>query len=74
LNDLQLVDKKKKKYYLKEYFENGNLQDEGTMQYYAELDNFMKDGTWKVYDETTGKQISTQEYVKNQMTEEKKVE
>ena len=66
-----MTDKKKKKYYLKEYFENGQLQDEGVMQYYAELDNFMKEGTWKVYDEA-GKLISTQEYVRNQMTEEKK--
>ncbi len=73
-NDLQLVDKKKKKYYLKEFFENGNMQDEGTMQYYAEIDNFMKEGSWKVYDENTGKQTSTQEYVRNQMTEEKKIE
>ncbi len=72
-NDLQLSDKKKKKYYLKEYYENGNMQDEGTMQYYAELDNFMKEGIWKVYDET-GKLTSTQEYVRNQMTEEKKVQ
>lgn len=71
-SDLQLVDKKKKKYYLKEYYENGNMQDEGPMQYYPEIDNFMKDGTWKVYDES-GKLIATQEFVKGQMTEEKKL-
>jgi antitoxin component YwqK of YwqJK toxin-antitoxin module len=71
-SDLQLVDKKKKKYSLKEYYENGQLQDEGTMQYYAEIDNFMKEGTWKVYDET-GKLVAVQEYVRNQMTEEKKM-
>ena len=71
-SDLQLVDKKKKKYYLKEYYENGNLQDEGTMQYYPEIDNYMKEGSWKVYDET-GKQIASQEYVHGQMTEEKKL-
>jgi antitoxin component YwqK of YwqJK toxin-antitoxin module len=71
-SDLQLADKKKKKYYLKEYFENGNLQTEGTMQYYPELDNYLKEGVWKVYDEN-GKHISTEEYVRGQMTEEKKV-
>jgi antitoxin component YwqK of YwqJK toxin-antitoxin module len=71
-SDLQLVDKKKKKYSLKEYYENGQMQDEGTMQYYAEIDNFMKEGTWKVYDET-GKLVAVQEYVRNQMTEEKKM-
>ena len=70
-SDLQLLDKKKKKYYLKEFFENGNMESEGGMQYYAELDNFMKEGTWKVYNEA-GKLLSTQEFVRNQMTEEKK--
>ncbi len=70
-SDLQLTDKKKKKYYLKEFYESGIMTDEGTMQYYAELDNFMKEGTWKVYDEK-GALVSTQEYVRNQMTEEKK--
>ncbi len=72
-SDLQLSDKKKKKYYLKEYSENGNILDEGTMQYYPEIDNYMKEGTWKIYDEN-GKQISTQEYVRNQMTDEKKIQ
>lgn len=72
-SDLQLTDKKKHiSYYLKEYYENGNLQDEGEMKYYAEIDDFMKEGTWKIYDET-GKQIGTQEYVRGQMTEEKKL-
>ncbi len=71
-SDLRLADKKKKKYSLKEYFENGTLQAEGTMQYYEEIDNYMKEGTWKVYDES-GKQIAVQEYVRGQMTEEKKI-
>jgi antitoxin component YwqK of YwqJK toxin-antitoxin module len=71
-SDLQLVDKKKMKYYLKEYHENGNLSSEGTMQYYPEIDNYMKEGKWKVYDES-GKQTAEQEYVKGQMTEEKKL-
>lgn len=71
-NDMQLTDKKKKRYYYKEFFENGNTSNEGPMQYYPEIDNFMKEGSWKVYDETTGKLASTQEYVRNQMTDEKK--
>lgn len=71
-SDMQLLDKKKSKYYLKEYHENGTLMDEGVMQYYEEIDNFMKEGDWKVYDEN-GKQISTQTYVRNQMTEERQV-
>jgi antitoxin component YwqK of YwqJK toxin-antitoxin module len=71
-SDLQIADKKRKRYYLKEYYENGNLQNEGSMQYYAEIDNFMKEGTWKVYDES-GKLIAEQEFVRGQMTEEKKI-
>jgi antitoxin component YwqK of YwqJK toxin-antitoxin module len=70
-SDLQLTDKKKKRYSMKEYYENGKIQTEGSMQYYAEVDNFLKEGSWKVYDET-GKLIAEQEYVRGQMTEEKK--
>jgi antitoxin component YwqK of YwqJK toxin-antitoxin module len=71
-SDMQLLDKKKKKYSHKEYFENGKMQTEGTMQYYDELDNFLKEGKWNVYDET-GKLIAVQEYVRGQMVEEKKI-
>lgn len=70
-SDMQLLNKKKKIYTHKEYFENGKVQTEGNMQYYEEIDNYMKDGPWKVYDDT-GKLISIEEYVKGQMVEEKK--
>ena len=70
-NDMQLSDKKKKKYSVKEYFENGKVQTEGIMQYYEEIDNYMKEGDWKVYDES-GKLIAIQEYVRGQLVEEKK--
>lgn len=70
-SDLQLVNKKKKTYSYKEYFENGKVQTEGTMQYYPEVDNYLKEGEWNVYDET-GKLISIEEYVRGQMVEEKK--
>lgn len=70
-SDMQLVNKKKKTYTHKDYFENGKVQAEGNMQYYEEIDNYMKEGSWKVYDET-GKLISIEEYVRGQMVEEKK--
>lgn len=54
---------------MKEYNENGILLNEGIMQYYPEVDNFMKEGTWLVYDEK-GKLKATQQYVKNKMVEE----
>ena len=41
------------------------------MQYYEEIDNYMKEGDWKVYDES-GKLIAIQEYVRGQLVEEKK--
>jgi antitoxin component YwqK of YwqJK toxin-antitoxin module len=69
---MQLTDKKKKKYTYKEYFESGKTQTEGTMQYYDELDNFLQEGKWNVYDEN-GKLIAVQEYVRGQMVEEKKM-
>lgn len=70
-SDMQLLNKKKKTYTLKEYFENGRVETEGTMQYYEEIDNYMKEGKWNVYDET-GKLTFIQEYVRGQMVEEKK--
>lgn len=70
-SDMQLTDKKKKKYAHTDYFENGKIEAQGTMQYYEEIDNYMKEGSWKVYDET-GKLISIQEYVRGQLVEEKK--
>jgi antitoxin component YwqK of YwqJK toxin-antitoxin module len=71
-SSMELLDKKKKVYAVKEYFENGFLQNEGAMKYYAEIDNYMKEGIWNVYDDK-GKQISTEEYVHGQLIEEKKV-
>ena len=55
----------------KDYHENGKVQAVGTMQYFEEIDNYMKEGNWNVYDET-GKLISIEEYVRGQMVEEKK--
>lgn len=68
-SEFKIADKKRKKYSLKEYNENGILLNEGIMQYYLEVDNFMKEGTWLVYDEK-GKLKATQQYVKNKMVEE----
>ena len=70
-NDMQIADNKKKKYSVKEYFESGKVQTERLMQYYPEIDNYMKEGDWKLYDES-GKLTSIQEYVRGQLVEEKK--
>ena len=70
-SDMQLANKKKKTYTYKENHENGKLHTEGVMQYYPEIDNYMKEGKWNVFDET-GKLISIEEYVRGQLIEEKK--
>ncbi|MFN8714372.1 MAG: hypothetical protein ACK5Z2_16105 [Bacteroidota bacterium] len=69
---LELTDKKKLRYSYKSFYENGKVEEEGTMQYNAEVSDVMKEGSWKVYDET-GKLIALQEFVRGQMVEEKKV-
>lgn len=71
-SDMQLLDKKKKKYAIKEYRESGTIEQEGMMLYYVEIDNYMKEGEWKVYNES-GKIIAVQTWVRGQMTEEKKM-
>jgi len=47
----ELIDKKKKIYSKKEYYENGNIKAEGEMRYNPTVVDYQKNGTWKVYDE-----------------------
>ena len=42
----ELVDKKKKLYLHKEFYENGAIKEEGSMAYFAELGDFVKEGSW----------------------------
>ncbi|TND09151.1 MAG: hypothetical protein FD123_1554 [Bacteroidetes bacterium] len=69
----ELVDEKKKKYTAKEYHENGQVQEEGIIVFHKELDNYLKEGTWKSYDEK-GKLILVQEFSLGQLSSEKKME
>lgn len=48
---LELVDNKKKVYSCKEYYDNGNLKEEGSMIYNKNLSDYQKDGKWKFYNE-----------------------
>lgn len=68
----ELTDEKKKKYSVKEYHENGQPEQEGTIVFHKDLDNYLKEGTWKVYDEN-GKLSSIQEFSLGQLSSEKKV-
>ena len=51
---LELSDPKRKIYSSKEYYDNGNLKEEGPMIYNAGLGDYQKNGKWKFYDESGG--------------------
>ena len=57
----ELINEKKKEYSQKEYHENGNLKSEGELKYNPYKFDYMKDGSWKIYDEK-GKYIKTEKY------------
>lgn len=57
----EIIDKKKKTYIHKEYFENGKLKEEGEMKYSADALDYVKEGTWVYYDEL-GKQTRKEKY------------
>jgi antitoxin component YwqK of YwqJK toxin-antitoxin module len=48
---LELSNPKKKIYIVKEYYENGNVKEEGEMIYNISLGDYQKNGKWKFYDE-----------------------
>ena len=49
---LEITDEKRKIYTSKEYYENGNLKEEGQMIFNQTLGDYQKNGTWKYYDES----------------------
>jgi len=61
---LELVNKKKDIYYKTEYFENGYVKDEGTLQFFSDSRGFMKDGKWKTYTED-GNLLKEEMYVQD---------
>lgn len=68
---LELVDKKNKIYDSKEYWENGIFKEGGKMFFNKTLNDYQKNGTWILYD-NTGKKIGEEDYIKGQMNEERK--
>ncbi|MBS1647724.1 MAG: hypothetical protein JST67_10325 [Bacteroidetes bacterium] len=47
----ELIDKKKKTYTRKEFFPNGKVKEEGTLKFYKDRNDYLKEGEWKTYDE-----------------------
>ncbi len=47
----ELVDKKKKTYTHKEFYENGKLKEDGTLKFYKDRNDYLKEGEWKTYND-----------------------
>jgi hypothetical protein len=69
-SSLQLSDAKKGIYDSKEYFENGNVKEQGMLHYNKGLGDFQKEGQWQEYN-ADGKLIAERTYSKGEMTNEK---
>ena len=63
---MELTDHKKKIYSKKEYYENGNLKEEGNMKFSPDTFDYVKDGKWKTYNDE-GKKISEEAYSNGQL-------
>jgi len=70
-SSLVLADKKNKMYDSKEYWKNGNVKEEGKMFFNKAINDYQKNGTWIIYD-NTGKKVGEEDYVKGQLNEERK--
>jgi antitoxin component YwqK of YwqJK toxin-antitoxin module len=68
---LELKIPKKKIYYQTDYYENGKVKEEGTIVLLPGTEDYRKDGTWKVYDES-GKLTVEEEYSKGNLSSQKK--
>jgi len=47
----ELIDKKKKTYTHKDYYENGKIKEEGMLKFYKDRNDYLKEGEWKTYDD-----------------------
>jgi len=65
-SQFELVDKKAKKYTMKEYYESGRLKEEGTMYYKKDYMDYHKEGVWTYYDEQ-GNVTKTEKYHNSQL-------
>lgn len=70
-NTLELIDKKNRMYAGKEYFETGQVKEEGTLMFNQALSDYQKTGTWIIYD-VNGKKIAEEDYEKGSLNDERK--
>jgi len=57
----EIIDKKKKLYTHKEYYDNGKIKEEGEMKFSIDASDYVKEGIWTYYDES-GKQTKKEKY------------
>jgi len=57
----ELIDKKKKTYMHKEFYENSKLKEEGTLKFYKDRNDYLKEGEWKTYKDN-GELKKTEQY------------
>lgn len=62
---MELIDKKNKMYSYKEYYENGNLKEEGILNFRKDMNDYVKNGEWKFYNEQ-GQLVKTTKYINNE--------
>lgn len=62
---MELIDKKNKIYSYKEYYENGNVKEEGTLNFRKDMNDYVKNGQWKFYNEQ-GQLVKTTNYINNE--------
>jgi len=62
---MELTDKKLIVYSYKEFYENGNIKEEGSLNYRKDINDYVKNGEWKFYDES-GKLVKTSNFVNNE--------
>jgi antitoxin component YwqK of YwqJK toxin-antitoxin module len=67
----ELIDKKKRLYSYKEFYDNGKVQEEGNKIQSKTNKDYQQDGIWRTYDES-GKLILEEEYIKGMLNSEKK--
>lgn len=57
----ELIDKRKRTYMHKEFFESGKLKEEGILKYSPDKIDYVKDGEWKTYNES-GALVKTEKF------------
>lgn len=62
----ELIDKKKKTYMHKEFYENSKLKEEGTLKFYKDKNDYLKEGEWKTYNEQ-GELKKTEQYQQGEL-------